>query len=771
MPYYVLLLCSLLLRFSACSELPAAVTKDDASLRDLPSRRVLARAAMQSDKWQFVLGGKTWEDQQQLRAMLEGIVAQMPLEAKIEILTYDDLATAKLGQSPLLFVGNTWPAIIAQYQPGLSYPASFNGLELSQAADVLQINYALNPWSLPDTAHAMHLVFSPTVAVLRNYLYERFSNDWGQLLFAAWDYEIYRADKPLLKGQFQRNGWEIDPLAELSFPPFQTPIYTDLGWVCYALDEPPSGAELAVVTDKLNQVRENIYQQLGLLPLQAITLHLYPSVERIGLRRQSMEVAQYEPSDTTVHLVLQPNAAAYQSPAVYHAIIQAINSQHSGALEASAPLAATAAMLALWCQATQDDSYWQIAQALAAHQQLLRPQQLLNQAERAAISTYLFDASLLAFTDYLLQTKAATLAALVAGKWSDEWLEIPEDWQSRWLSTQMARDETTQLASPRAPATAFQRGMTFAHEGYQTYNGYGGHLVAPSLDSLAALAVNSVAVVPYTFLPAPNQLGEMPVSNFAGGENDEAVIHAIRQAHQRNWTVLLKPQIWVRGAWPGDINFQTKAEWETFFQRYTQWIAHYAILAEQEEVAALCLGTEMLRSTIDHPDKWREIIRLVRSLYSGQLTYAANWGEEFDHFSFWEELDYIGLNAYYPLSSSEMATNEELVAGARQWVQKAEAAAKKQGKAWQLTEVGFRSVAQAWKNPHADAAGRPADAKVQARCYQALLQALKEDAPSLQGVYVWKWPSYLGRERRGTEFTPGGKPAAELLKRFYLEQL
>ncbi|WP_238750270.1 glycoside hydrolase family 113 [Neolewinella maritima] len=316
----------------------------------------------------------------------------------------------------------------------------------------------------------------------------------------------------------------------------------------------------------------------------------------------------------------------------------------------------------------------------------------------------------------------------------------------------------------------FYAGMTFAHEGYRVFNGYGGREVAPSLDSLLSLRVNALAIVPYTFMQTANRVGELPVPTGAGSENDAAVTYAIRQAHARGLAVLLKPQIWVGGAWPGDVQFATETEWDQFFTTYEQWMLHYARMAQAEGIAALCIGTELVHATLDHPDRWRTMIKHLRRVYDGKLTYAANWGEEFEQLSFWKELDAVGLNSYYPLATGTNPTDDELHQGAQSWMQLADSISLAVERPLWLTEVGYRSVERAWTNPHADAGDRPASAIDQARCYAALLAAA--DASSrLQGIFVWKWPSYLGYSDR-TEpedrgFTPGGKPAAALLESFY----
>jgi hypothetical protein len=351
-------------------------------------------------------------------------------------------------------------------------------------------------------------------------------------------------------------------------------------------------------------------------------------------------------------------------------------------------------------------------------------------------------------------------------------------WRGRMEPTQRDGNElhlVPDMARPVDPSApghppGFFAGMTFAHEGYRVFNGYGGSTVGPSLDSLTELGVNAIALVPYTFLRSPDRVGELPVPDDAGSENDGAVCHSIREAHARGLHVMLKPQIWVGGSWPGDVSFATEAEWNTFLTNYHRWIMHYARLADRENVTALCLGTELVRATLDHPDHWREMIAAVRSVYGGTLTYAANWGEEFENLTFWSELDVIGLNSYYPLSDQPNPTDADLQSGAERWMRMADSISRLYDRPLWLTEVGYRSVARSWTNPHAEAGDRLASVADQRRCYEALVAAAR-DAERLQGMFIWKWPSYLGhdegRDGRNTGFTPGGKPAAAVVRDFY----
>lgn len=47
-------------------------------------------------------------------------------------------------------------------------------------------------------------------------------------------------------------------------------------------------------------------------------------------------------------------------------------------------------------------------------------------------------------------------------------------------------------------------------------------------------------------------------------------------------------------------------------------------------------------------EHWLELIRRMRQVYGGRLTYAANF-DQYQEVGFWQQLDLLGVNAYFPL--------------------------------------------------------------------------------------------------------------------------
>ena len=252
------------------------------------------------------------------------------------------------------------------------------------------------------------------------------------------------------------------------------------------------------------------------------------------------------------------------------------------------------------------------------------------------------------------------------------------------------------------------------------------------------------------------------------GETDGGLAETSRLAHQAGIKVALKPHIWLHGGdWCGDIRMRSEADWREWFDQYTTFITHYAALAEREGIEMLCVGTE-LKNTSSREADWRRVIAAVRRVYRGRLTYAANWDGEVDSVRFWDALDDISVQAYYPLSSAGNPGLAELQSGWRRWDRELERAAARWNRRVIFTEVGYKSARHSAERPWEWEPDGPVDLELQSRCYEALFRTFWT-RPWFGGLFLWKWaPRYGdagGPEDR--EFTPQHKPAEEVLRRWF----
>ena len=262
------------------------------------------------------------------------------------------------------------------------------------------------------------------------------------------------------------------------------------------------------------------------------------------------------------------------------------------------------------------------------------------------------------------------------------------------------------------------------------------------------------------------------------GERDVGLETTTRLAKRLGIKTLLKPHIWLRsrsdGKWRGEIEMDTEADWQSWFESYRTFILHYARFAEKNGIEALCIGMELRTSTVTRELDWRDIIKEVRKVYSGQLTYGANWYLEFKEIQFWDELDFIGVQAYFPLADTTNPDLEELKAG---WVphrDSLEAISKKFNKPIVFTEIGYRSnvdgAVRPWEWPQRPiGTASEEDLQTQANCYEAFFQTFWQE-DWCGGAYFWKWFPTSRRSGSGQtlrNFTPQNKPAEQVMARWY----
>lgn len=255
------------------------------------------------------------------------------------------------------------------------------------------------------------------------------------------------------------------------------------------------------------------------------------------------------------------------------------------------------------------------------------------------------------------------------------------------------------------------------------------------------------------------------------GERDSGLAETARLARARGIRTLLKPHLWLRdrsnGQWVGSIAMKNEKDWAAWFARYEEFILHYARLAERLGMETLCVGTE-LEGTSRRTDDWRRIIKAVRAVYRGRLTYAANWSGEFEHVEFWDDLDYIGVQAYFPLSDRAEASVDELIAGWRPHVARIAAVQKRFARPVLLTEIGYKAADRATVEPWTWTTTDRYNPDEQARAYEAAFRVLWHE-PWCAGLYWWKWfpPGHHEAGGRDRYFTPQDKPAAAVMARWY----
>jgi hypothetical protein len=254
-------------------------------------------------------------------------------------------------------------------------------------------------------------------------------------------------------------------------------------------------------------------------------------------------------------------------------------------------------------------------------------------------------------------------------------------------------------------------------------------------------------------------------SESAGGTR-----HLAERAQELGMGIIMKPQIWIRGGkWTADIDFDSEELWTQWEKDYRDYILQTAALAEEIAAEVLIIGTELSNPVRERPEFFRSLIGDVRTLFSGNLTYGANWHEDYEHVTFWEDLDYIGVQAYFPISDSENPTAEELREGWDSHIGDLEAVSNRVGLPILFTEIGYRSVhyaaSEPWRWPSRDERVEP-DFALQAELFDAFFESVW-DRPWFGGAILWKLYPGSARRSHDVDFTPQGKPAELVIRRWF----
>ena len=323
-----------------------------------------------------------------------------------------------------------------------------------------------------------------------------------------------------------------------------------------------------------------------------------------------------------------------------------------------------------------------------------------------------------------------------------------------------------------------------------------------NIDQLLAVGTNWISQTPFGWMESHQSPRVILNTNRSSwGGTDRGIVHTVRLAKKKGVKTILKPHIWLRrgadGKFRADIKMQSEEDWDAWFKSYGDWILHYAQLAEDHDIEALCIGTE-LHKTVKYTERWRSLIKEIRAIYSGQITYAGNWYKEYEDIKFWDDLDFIGLQAYFPLSRKENPKRRELKKSWSKHKKNLEQLAIKYNKKIVFTEIGYKNTADAAIDPWTWPQDMDDDVilseETQVACYEALFESLW-DEPWFDGVYIWKWfhstyrfenfdDYFVARlerrkaryERRGRSmpnqvyFSPQRTEALEVMKEWYTKK-
>ncbi|WP_416812020.1 glycoside hydrolase family 113 [Demequina sp.] len=215
---------------------------------------------------------------------------------------------------------------------------------------------------------------------------------------------------------------------------------------------------------------------------------------------------------------------------------------------------------------------------------------------------------------------------------------------------------------------------------------------------------------------------------------DDEVVWAIREAKSLGQKVVLKPILNVTdGTWRAHINFfdvdvPCEPKWSDWFASYTEFIVHYARIAQAEGVEMFCVGCEMVQ-TDRRADQWRAVIAAVREVYTGLVTYNCDKYQE-TNVTWWDAVDVISSSGYYPIDDWDNQLD------------RIEPVVRTHGKPFFFMEAGVMSTAGSEHLPNSWTLEGGISQEAQRDWYEVMF-AVCDRRDWVDGWMLWDWKAQL----------------------------
>ncbi|GAF64593.1 hypothetical protein BTS2_1486 [Bacillus sp. TS-2] len=243
---------------------------------------------------------------------------------------------------------------------------------------------------------------------------------------------------------------------------------------------------------------------------------------------------------------------------------------------------------------------------------------------------------------------------------------------------------------------------------------------------------------------------------------DDEVKWAIKKAKSLNLKVCLKPVVNVEdGTWRAHINFfdldvPCEPKWSQWFESYQDFIIHYAKIAEETKCEMFCIGCEMVQTERrDH--EWKSLIKEVRNVYSGLITYNCDKYQE-GQVTWWNEVDLISSSGYYPISDWERQKS------------RIKSVVAKEKKPFFFMEAGCPSRDGSSLVPNDWNLNKGKINLTEQDEYYRMMFKSMETEDWFYGFMLWDWPAQLYSEKEAylnDDYCVYGKPASKTIKNFF----
>ena len=301
-----------------------------------------------------------------------------------------------------------------------------------------------------------------------------------------------------------------------------------------------------------------------------------------------------------------------------------------------------------------------------------------------------------------------------------------------------------------------------------------------SLKAMQSTGVGGIRLLVTAYVDAVDSTTVHGISNTSSSPyataSLEDVDSFISYASSLNLTILLQPYLdlnwdipsnahvhaWYAANSTGRNNIGSgltnDAEWDAFFVSYGDFLLPLAAIAQARGVAYFSLGDELDVVWSTQAVRLRSLIARVRLAYKGAITASSN-GRTLGTIAWWDAVDFIGHNAFWPLGSDYAPVGQppSVASLADAWTPiisiLANISSTNGGKRILITAAGTQSKINCHIRPWGSGSPTVSDGNdqgdvsawavaydmtCQANVYAATLQALPPQ-DWLEGLYFWRW--------------------------------
>lgn len=283
---------------------------------------------------------------------------------------------------------------------------------------------------------------------------------------------------------------------------------------------------------------------------------------------------------------------------------------------------------------------------------------------------------------------------------------------------------------------------------------------------------NWVTLMPFGFMKTENDT-TISFNNKKQwlNEKKEGIEKSVKLFKKNKIKVMLKPQIWIpNGGFTGHIKMNSEKNWKALENSYEKFILFYAKIAKDNSCDLFCIGTEMNTFVVARPTYWNNLIKKIKKIYTGKITYAENW-DTYKTVPFITKIDYIGIDAYFPLDSAKTPTIDAINKAWQPIKKEMQQLTKKHNKKILFTEFGYQSKNYATLEPWDHSKKRTLNLKAQENALTSLFNVFWKEK-WFAGGFLWKW--YDTHEEAGgktdTDYTIQNKPVEEIVRKQFMKK-